>query len=67
MPVIIVAEEIPSTKNTNEQIDKFSQKDAIGVRSEKSLIEDKSGAEVIEPTDENQTQLQKIKNFFQQI
>jgi len=35
MPVIIVAEEIPSTKNTNEQIDKFSQKDAIGVRSEK--------------------------------
>lgn len=64
MPVIIVAEEIPSTKNTNEQIDKFSQKDAIGVRSEKSLIEDKSGAEVIEPTDENQTQLQKIKNFF---
>jgi hypothetical protein len=51
LPVVTAAEEIPPGKNAGEQIEKVAP-------------ENNSDAEIVGPSDENQTQFQKIKNYF---
>jgi len=51
LPVITIAKEISPAKNAGEQMEKVVQGET-------------DGADITEPSDENQTQFQKIKNYF---